>query len=240
MTGWIVVGHRAGGACAFAMEGGQVAGRADAADEGSALGELNRPGWPVFRIGEGAPVRLPAKVLPEQGAGLPGFEQDTPPDVIGAWVRVWVAGFLAERANWDGVICASEGDISHWLHISADEIVSTQSFLTPRLVQALGGAAAPDLSALADSQSRPERLAAHLRAAEVSGNAAAITGHLLGAELAAARVYWLGQQVAVFAAAPTPMAAALGHQGVPCESIDPELLVAPGLAAIGQALGLSP
>jgi len=237
MTGWVAVGRTATGACAFALQDVRLVARAVAANERSALDELNLPDAPVLRIGDGAPARLPAPVLPDQGPGLPGFAQDTPPDVIGAWVRVWIAGYLAERPGWDGVICATEGDVSHWIHVSADEAVSCQSFLTPRLVQALGGAATPDADAMADSQSRPERLAAHLRAAEVSGNAQAVTGHLIGAELAAARVYWLGQQVAVLAPSPSPMSAALHHQGVPCEACDPETLVAPGLAEIGKVLG---
>lgn len=74
--------------------------------------------------------------------------------------------------------------------------------LTPRLIADLGGAETPDMTALSDTLSRPERLAAQLRSAQVAGDAAAITGHLVGAELAAAKVYWLGQEVVLLGQGP--------------------------------------
>ena len=164
--------------------------------------------------------------------------QQSPADVVGAWVRIWIGGFLASRENWDGIICTQEGGISHWLHVSADEVVSCQSFLTPRLNEALGGADSPDEAALADSLSRPERLAAHLRAAEVAGKAGALAGHLVGAELAAARPYWLGQQVAVIGDR-LGYAGALRAQGVPVEEAEAETLEPLGLQALGKRLGLA-
>ena len=153
-------------------------------------------------------------------------------------MRIWIAGFLASRENWDGIICAQEGGISHWLHISADEVVSCQSFLTPRLNEALAGADSPDDTALTDSLSRPERLAAHLRAAEVAGKAEALTGHLIGAELAAARAYWLGQQVAVIGDR-LGYAGALRAQGLPVEETEAEALEPLGLQILGKRLGLA-
>jgi hypothetical protein len=153
-------------------------------------------------------------------------------------LRIAVAGALASRPHWDGVVCATQGDVTHWIHISADEAVSAQTVLTPRLVTALGGSASADADALADTLSRPERLAAHLRQAEIAGNRAAMTGHLLGAELAATRPYWLGQKVLVISATPAPHMTALEGQGVPSTALDPNDLVAPGLAALGRAIGL--
>jgi len=237
MTGWVALGPDGDGLRACAMDGGRLTKDITAPDRGAALRALRAPeSAPVLRLGEGAPARLPAPVLPETpGRDLPGFTQDSPPDVIGAWVRVSIAGFLAAHPGWNGVICTTDGDASHWVHLSAGEAVSAQSFLTPRLIRALGGAKAPDARALADTLSRPERLAAHLRAAEVSGDAAALTGHLLGAELAAARPYWLGQQVAVLGH--DAAAAALAEQAVPCTAHAPDAFLAPGLAAIGAALG---
>ena len=215
------------------MRGAEVigpVGRADAV-----------PGALSVRVGEGAPAILPAPVLPTSGELLPGLVQDDPTDVIGARVRLWIAGYLATHARWDGVICAIDGDISHWVHVSADEAVSSQSFLTPRLVQALGGGDHPDMTALADSLSRPERLAAQLRAAEIRGDGAAMTGHLIGAELAAARPYWLGQRVAVIGSGTLPAgyATALDAQGVPAECDTSDPLLPAGLSALGRALGLS-
>ena len=54
-----------------------------------------------------------------------------------------------------------------------------------------------DTNALHDALSRPEALAAQLYQAVQNGNNAQIWGHLLGAELAAARPYWLGQNLCV-------------------------------------------
>lgn len=238
MTGWIALGRAPDGVRACAMKGGRLLEQVTAGSESAALENLSEPAERIIRIGDGAPARLPAAILPERGPGLPGFGQKSPPDVIGGWVRLWLAGFLASQPNWDGVINATEGPVSHWIHISAGEAVSSQSFLTPRLVDALGGAETPDSAAMADSLSRPERLAAHLRAAEVAGNMQALTGHLIGAELAAARAYWLGQQVAVISPPPAPVATALKAQSVPCATHTPDDLLAPGLAAVGKALGL--
>ena len=238
MTGWVALGRAGDAVRAFTVQGGEVTARAEGPDEAAALAGLGDRPETVIRIGEGRPAALPATVLPDGGHALPGFTQSDPPDVIDGWVRLWIAGFLAGHPNWDGVICARAGGISHWVHVSANEAVSAQSFLSLTLAQTLDGTAEPEMRAVADSLSRPERLAAHLRAAQVSGDGAAITGHLIGAELAAARVYWLGQQVAVLDTPPAPHAAALTAQGVPCECHDPEALIAPGLAALGRALGL--
>ena len=239
MTDWIAIGRHGGaGVVAHAMRGATWLSSAQGAVEAGALAALGHGDGRIVRIGDGAPEAVPAPVLPKSGAGCPALTQQSPADVIGAWVRVWIGGFLASRENWDGIICAQEGGISHWLHISADEVVSCQSFLTPRLNEALGGADRPDQSALADSLSRPERLAAHLRAAEVSGKPAALTGHLIGAELAAARAYWLGQQVAVIGDR-LGYAGALRAQGVPVQEAEAEALEPLGLQALGQRLGLA-
>ncbi len=234
----MALGRCAEGVRVCVMAEGRLAECVIDESEEAALARLKAAPETVLRIGDGAPARLPATVLPETGRSLPGFTQESPPDAIGGWVRLWLAGFLTLHPGCDGVICAAEGEVRHWIHISAGEAVSAQSFLTPRLVKALGGAETPDPEALADSLSRPERLAAHLRAAEVAGRPGAISGHLLGAEFAAARAYWLGQQVVVIAAPPAPIAAALEAQGVPCAIHDPDDLLAPGLAAVGKALKL--
>ena len=75
-----------------------------------------------------------------------------------------------------------------------------------------------------------DKLRAHLRMAELSGQPAALTGHLIGAELTAARAYWLGQQV-VCVGAPV-LATALASQGVPCDVADPDDLTAKALNAL--------
>lgn len=193
---------------------------------------------PVLRIGGGLATPVPAPVLPRTGLDLPAVEQAGPPDRMDGWTRLVIAGFLADQTNWDGVICVAGPACSHWAHASAGEIVSFQSFLTGRLRGALGGAATAAPEAVADTMSRPEALAAQLRRAGIANSPEATTGHLIGAELAAARPYWLGQRVAVIGDA-APQAAALAVQGVPVEEAATEAMRARGLAAVGEALGLT-
>ena len=233
---WVALGRDGAGVAAYALDGETLAGQSHGATDAEALAGLNTTTDRVFRIGDGTPDTAPCAVLPHGARSLPVITQDQPADVMGAWVRVWIAGFLAGHEGWDGVVCTQMGDVTHWVHISAGEVVSFLSFLTPRLISVLNGAATPDLEALADTQSRPEKLAAHLRLAEVTSNAKAITGHLIGAELAAARAYWLGQQVAVIAptGAGSAHALALTAQGVPVEATTPKATIAAGLAALSK------
>lgn len=235
MSARVALGREAGSAVGYLIRDGAVEGPVRAAAEADVLAALGAEAIPVLRIGEGAATRLPAKTIPEKSAHLPALEQDNPPDVISAWVRLRVAGLRAQRPQWDGVVCAQHGDVLHWLHLSADEIVSARSSLTPRLALALGVAgAAPDPGTVAESLSRPERLALLLRAAEVSGAPGRALGALIGAELAATRAYWLGQQVMVIGEGPLAegYAAALQAQGVPCEISPPERWVGPALLAL--------
>jgi len=193
----------------------------------------------VIRVGDAAQP-VPAPLLPREGWAVPALTQDSPSDIVDGWVRLWAAGFLADHPGWDGVICALQDDLSHWLHVSADEVVSTRSFITPRLVRMLHGSAQAAPDALADTMSRPERLAAVLRVAEISGSAAHVTGHLIGAELAAARPYWLGQQIAVIGERPlsTSYAEALAAQGSAVTQAAIGDMLPRGLAALAAALGL--
>ncbi len=242
MVAWIATGRDGTGVTAYALEDGEVLRRARGIDEPAALTQLDFEAGRMIRIGAGEPRPLPAPVLPESGPHVPAFTQAAPPGRVDAWVRLWIAGFLADRPGWHGVICAVADRVSHWIQISAEEAVSTQGFLTPHLIGALGGAAPPDTEAVADSLAQPERLAAQLRTAEVADRPAAVTGHLLGAELAAARPYWLGQQVALIAPEgdPTGHEAALRAQGVPAERHAPDSVLPAGLAALGHRVGLIP
>ncbi len=154
--------------------------------------------------------RVPTAVEP--AGALRDLVQESPPARLPAELRARVAGFVEEHPNWDGVVMLGDGAAHHWVHVSAGEAISMMGFLTPRLVADLGGAAAPDMAAVSDTMSRPERLAAQLRSAEVAGDGSALTGHLIGAELAAAKVYWLGQQVVALSQG--PYAEMLRAQGV--------------------------
>ena len=160
--------------------------------------------------------KLPAPVLPAQGDVKGDLKrdlvQDTPPARLPAASRAQIAPFIAARPNWDGVVTVKDGGTHHWLHISAGEVISMMGFLTPRLITDLGGGPQPDMSALSDTMSRPERLAAHLSSAVLTHDTAGITGHLIGAELAATKPYWLGQEVVLMGQG--PYLAALKAQGV--------------------------
>jgi 2-keto-3-deoxy-galactonokinase len=237
MSRWRLCGHDGTEGRAMALDGARILDqtRADSAD--AALAALGATG-PVLRVGDGVAAALPAALLPDRiRSGLPGLTQDNPPDCLDGWVRLLLIGL----GNHDGIACVMTPTLAHWVHLSAGEAVSCQSFLTPRLATALGAAPEADAQALADTLSRPERLAAHLRGAQVQGARAALTGHLLGAELAAARPYWLGQSVTLVGPAPdtAPRATALAAQGVPVAQADPDSLLSPAIAALAVRINHS-
>lgn len=167
MSRWRLCGHDGRGGRALVLDGARVVAEARGVTPDEALAALADTSGPVLRVGEGMAARLPAPLLPESGKTLPGFTQDTPADVLDGWTRLLLIGLSDAQPDWDGVACVLTPTLAHWVHLSAREAVSCLSFLTPRLVTALGGAEGVDMDALADSLSRPERLAAHLRAAEV-------------------------------------------------------------------------
>jgi 2-dehydro-3-deoxygalactonokinase len=161
--------------------------------------------------------------LPETGGVriVPGLA-DTQFGSRSADGMVRIAGFLALRENWDGVSCVT-GETHVWAHVSAGEVVSFQCFDTGRLARVLelgedwrdGGFA----DAMGEVMSRPERFAAVLARANIDADRSAGWGVLIGAELAAARAFWLGQQVAVIGddAGAEAMVAGLSEQAVPAE-----------------------
>lgn len=148
--------------------------------------------------------------------------------------RLQLLGFQAANPDWDGVVLILTQRHSYWCLLSARELVGFQTFLTPHLIAALHAPAKADPQALSETLSRPERLAAHLAASEHTP--AAQTGHLIGAEMGAARAWWLGQQVALIG--PSDLAASyaagLTAQGVPTTThADPSPM---GLIALRAAL----
>jgi len=277
---WCAVDLSPGQARAWLLQGGAVSARAtlvpppEAPEPQHADALIKRLGGPADGApvvicglaGSPAPVAVPAQpgqIQPQRLTGstahaLPGLRQNSPPALMqGDEVRI--AGFLALNPGWDGVICLS-GALTHWAQVSAEEVVSFQSFLTGATADAL--TAAPLLHALltgtewdddafADAldtaMSRPERLASGL--AEIRAMAtleglpgsearARLHGLLIGAELAAARPYWLGQQVALIAPDDTAAryAAALARQGVPVTCTNEERMTLAGFAAARQRI----
>ena len=185
---------------------------------------------------------------------VPGLSQATPPDVMRG-EETQIAGFLALEPDFDGVLCLP-GTHTKWVHLSAGEVVSFQTAMTGELFDLLSrhsvlrhtvGADTLDPEAFAeavsDTLSRPERLAqrlfsiradATLNGTDAGVSRARLSGALIGAELAATRPYWLGQQVVV-AGAPALAdlyARALATQGASARALDADPLTLAGLARI--------
>ncbi|WP_172328642.1 2-dehydro-3-deoxygalactonokinase [Mangrovicoccus sp. HB161399] len=252
---WNMAEDRAGGPAAALPPGG--------------LTELAGAGGLVVACGPLAgmlpaplPREVPAAPLPEslpvadwQGlvlAAVPGLRAAGPALMAGAETRA--AGFLALNPGWDGVLCIA-GEETHWVHVSAGEAVSFQSALSGPLRRAMAAEAAPGpwdeeafLEALDRTRSRPETLMAGLariRAAARLGEAAPglgasqLEGLLIGADLAAARAWWLGQPVAVIAPREraAPWLSAFRAQGVPATEADDAAMTVAGLAAAWKLLG---
>jgi len=190
---------------------------------------------------------------------LPGLVQSTPPAEIQG-EAYQIAGFNRLNPRWDGVLCLP-GAASHWVLSSAAEAVSIQSFLTGEIwqsqvlklpyetaqIQASTWSRGALCSALADIMAKPERLAARLaelRLAAKRDNMAAaeakglLWGYLIGAELAAARPYWLGQNLALIGpdALTAPYAAACADQGLPVTLCDPKAMALAGLTQAWRKL----
>jgi len=148
---------------------------------------------------------------------VPGVKQVTPPDVMRG-EETQIAGFLHDHPDFDGVLCLP-GTHTKWVQISAREIVSFQTFMTGELFALLakqsvlrhsvsedGFDAGVFDDAVTEAMDRPQLLAARLfglRAGSLVADLepavarSRLSGLLIGAELAGARPYWLGQNVAI-------------------------------------------
>lgn len=187
---------------------------------------------------------------------IPGLRQAEPAGLTQG-AETQIAGFLSLNKDWDGVICLP-GAQTVWAQVSAGEVVSFQGFLTGEMRSLLDrdAPAAADTAlddtafdeALSDGLSRPERLAqrlASLRAEQALGALPAPTaqarlaGTLIGAELAAARAYWLGQSLAVIGASADAALylRALSQQGAPATEADATRMMLAGLIAVRRAGG---
>ena len=147
---------------------------------------------------------------------IPGLKQLQNPDVMRG-EETQIAGFLATNPNFDGVLCLP-GTHTKWAHISAGEVISFRTFMTGELFGLIakksvlrhsignGWNDAAFLTAVTDTLSRPETVAAKLfairadqllNASDGGAAKARLSGLLIGAELAGARPYWLGQNIVV-------------------------------------------
>ena len=189
---------------------------------------------------------------------IPGLMQDSPADVMRG-EETQIAGFLALNLNWDGVICLP-GTHTKWAHISADEVISFQTYMTGDMFAALGDHTVLRHSvqsddwdwdafdtAVGDAMARPERIAARLFSLRAEGllngmtNATArarLSGLLIGAELAGAKPYWLGQQIAVIGAVNLTAlyVRALALQSAPATQVKGDAITLAGLTAAYRRL----
>ncbi|MBC6437912.1 MAG: 2-dehydro-3-deoxygalactonokinase [Rhodobacteraceae bacterium] len=183
---------------------------------------------------------------------MPGLSQAQPADIMRG-EETQIAGFMARQPGFDGVLCLP-GTHTKWVRISAGEVTSFQTFMTGEVFRLLSkgsvlrhsvAIAEVDqkgfLSMLSQTLSRPERLAQGLFSIRAQGvlNGMAparargqLSGVLIGAELAAAKPYWLGQRVVIIGAAALSVlyAGGLDSQGVTAERYDADPLTRAGLA----------
>ncbi|SLN67762.1 2-keto-3-deoxy-galactonokinase [Falsiruegeria litorea R37] len=188
--------------------------------------------------------------------GVSGLRQKQPVDLMqGDETRV--AGFLSLNPEWDGVICIP-GEHSRWIHVSAGEIVSFQTFMTGVVAATFLERTVPDaratrvdgaafVEAVADAIAKPERVMARvysihaeavLDGLEPEIARARLLGGLIGSELAAARPFWLGQQLAVVGEGELAQlyVDALAAQGAPAALADEPRMTRAGLATAWRTL----
>jgi len=183
---------------------------------------------------------------------IPGIRQMDPADVMRG-EETQIAGFLALNPNWDGVICLP-GTHTKWVHISANEVVSFQTFMTGEMFSLLSTnsvlkhSVGKDLNTegfergVEEAIARPERLAARLFSLRAESllidqdqatSTGRLSGLLIGSELAGAKPYWLGQQVAVLGAGALSKlyVDALATQSVQASQVQGERATLAGLTA---------
>ncbi|MFT3974459.1 MAG: 2-dehydro-3-deoxygalactonokinase [Amaricoccus sp.] len=191
---------------------------------------------------------------------LPGLSQLDPADVMRG-EETQIAGLLAREPRFDGVACLP-GTHTKWAHLSAGEVVSFASYMTGEIFALLATQSvlrrtvAPDgwdeaafLAAAEEGLARPERVPARLfglRAGALVASLdptlarARLSGLLIGAEIAAARPYWLGRDV-VLIGAPAIAGAyrgALGLAGLDARVADATAMTLAGLAAAHAAIAV--
>lgn len=181
---------------------------------------------------------------------LPGLSQSAPADVMRG-EETQIAGYLARDPSFDGVICLP-GTHTKWVQISAGEVVSFRTFMTGEIFALLSKSSVLRHSlakgwdedafaqAVSDGLSKPEAMASRffsiraeslLAGLDGASATARLSGLLLGAELAAARAYWLGQRIVLIGNAKLAehYATALDLQGVASETMDATEITLAGL-----------
>ncbi|WP_374434696.1 2-dehydro-3-deoxygalactonokinase [Tabrizicola sp.] len=222
----------------------------------------SRQGWceapyrtvPCTPLDMAAQVQAPTTDPRLRVAIAPGLKQTTPADVMRG-EETQIAGALRLMPGYDGVLCLP-GTHSKWVHISAGEVVSFQTFMTGEMFALLSEAsvlrhgmqgggwddAAFD-AAVSDALSKPEKLGARLFSLRAEGLIAGLSpqaararlsGLLIGTELAAAKPYWLGQRVTLIGAEKlsAAYARALQAQGVEAQRLNATDCTLAGLGSL--------
>ncbi len=183
----------------------------------------------------------------------PGLSQGRPADVMRG-EETQVAGVLALHPGFDGVIC-HPGTHSKWVHVSAGEVVSFQTFMTGEMFALLSTQsvlrhgmgqdwddAAFD-AGVADALQSPDKFAARLFSLRAefllhgltpAQARARLSGLMIGIELAGAKPYWLGQKV-MLVGAPALAAnytRALKSQGLTPQTLDATACTLAGLTSL--------
>ncbi|MEQ8401992.1 MAG: 2-dehydro-3-deoxygalactonokinase [Roseitalea porphyridii] len=225
-----------------------------------------RQGWQ--EVPYTAVPTVPAQLLPECISDVrdtrldvhivPGLRQDNPGDIMRG-EETQIAGFLADRPKFEGVLCLP-GTHTKWVQINRGRIVSFQTYMTGELFELLAqrsvlrhstGGITLDQDAFTQaaisSFAQPENVACNLfriRADDIlTGTLPAIgraklSGVLIGAEVTAASEYWTGRDVVVAAATElgTLYTAALASQDASVSRIAADQLTIAGLRHIYRAL----
>jgi 2-dehydro-3-deoxygalactonokinase len=188
---------------------------------------------------------------------LPGLCQTGPADVMRG-EETQIAGFLADAPDFDGILCMP-GTHTKWVQISAGEVVSFRTYMTGELFALLSTQSvlrhsmddafddAAFLAAVRDGMSDPQALAGRFFALRAEGllappepgaAKARLSGLLIGAELAAAKPYWLGQRVALLGSDGLGdlYTRALAAEGVAPETADVTRATLAGLTAAYKTL----
>ncbi len=222
----------------------------------------SRQGWceapyravPCFPVDRAGLVQAPTTDPRLRVLIAPGLKQASPADVMRG-EETQIAGALRLMPGYDGVLCLP-GTHSKWVHVSAGEVVSFQTFMTGEMFALLSEAsvlrhgmqgdgwddAAFD-SAVSDALSKPEKLGARLFSLRAEGLVAGLSpqaararlsGLLIGTELAGAKPYWLGQRVTLIGAEKlsAAYARALAAQGVEAARLNATDCTLAGLASL--------
>ena len=134
-------------------------------------------------------------------ARMAGFVDKSAPDQYFPHT-VALGAFVADHAKWDGIVIFA-GPVTTWANVSAGELVSFRSSLALKIacdvIKDLGLVAPekvgdPFNDAVSSGLSKPESVFSKLCARAENET---YLGRVLGADLAAFRSYWLGQEIVI-------------------------------------------